>query len=515
MTDNVANNKRIFKNTMLLYFRMLIMMCISLYTSRIILSVLGVNDYGIYNVIGGVVAMFSIISGAISGAISRYVTYELGKNNIEKLKVIFSTSINIQIGMCVLIGILAEFIGTWFLDNKMVISPDRLQAAHIVLQCSIITFLINLISLPYNATIIAHEKMSAFAYISIIEVILKLIAVFTLYISPIDKLELWAILLMTISIIIRLIYGNYCKKNFEECSYHFIWNKKIFLSMISFSGWSYVGAIAGVCRTQGINIILNLFFGPVVNAAIGVANQVNNAVHAFVNNFMAAVNPQITKSFASGNIDYMIKLIFMSSRFSFYLLLLLSLPLIIEVDYILKIWLGNVPQHSNSFVRLILIFALWEELATSLITSALAYGSIKKYQLTVGLLNLLNLPVSYLLLKLGFFPEITMYVSIILSHLCLFVRVYLLKDMIGISMKKYFFNVYLNVTLVALISFIIPYLISSYFESNFFRFIAITIVSIITTIICILFIGCNKTERDFLQLKIKEIINKKFLRINE
>lgn len=324
------NNKRIARNTLLLYFRMLFLMIISLYTSRIVLNALGVEDFGIYNVAGGVVAMFSILSGSLSAAISRFITYELGKNNVLKLKTIFSSAITIQIGLGIVIAFFAETIGIWFLNTQMNIPIERMTAANWVLQFSIITFIINLISVPYNAVIIAHEKMSAFAYISIFEAIGKLLIAYLITISPIDKLIFYAILMCGVAIAIRLLYGYYCKRHFDECRFHFIWNKQIFQQIFSFAGWNFIGASSAVLRDHGGNIIINLFCGPTVNAARGIAFQVNNAIQGFVSNFMTALNPQITKSYAAKNYTYMMTLIFQGARLSFYMLLLLSLPIIIN-----------------------------------------------------------------------------------------------------------------------------------------------------------------------------------------
>lgn len=345
------NNKRIARNTLLLYFRMLFLMIISLYTSRIVLNALGVEDFGIYNVAGGVVAMFSILSGSLSAAISRFITYELGKNNILKLKVIFSSAITIQIGLGIVIVFFAETIGIWFLNTQMNIPIERMVAANWVLQFSIITFIINLISVPYNAVIIAHEKMSAFAYISIFEAIGKLLIAYLITISPIDKLIFYAILMCVVAIAIRLLYGYYCKRHFDECRFHFIWNKQIFQQIFSFAGWNFIGASSAVLRDHGGNIIINLFCGPTVNAARGIAFQVNNAIQGFVSNFMTALNPQITKSYAVKNYTYMMTLIFQGARLSFYMLLLLSLPIIINTHYLLTLWLNTVPEHTVLFVR--------------------------------------------------------------------------------------------------------------------------------------------------------------------
>lgn len=502
------NNERIAKNTLLLYFRMLFMMVVSLYTSRVILNALGVEDFGIYNVVGGVVAMFTVISGSLSAAISRFITYELGKGDQSKLNKIFSASVTIQLLLSLIIVVLIESVGVWFLNAKMTIPADRVTAANWVLQFSIITFVINLISVPYNAAIIAHERMSAFAYISILEAIGKLAIAFFIMWSPIDKLIYYAILMCTVAVIVRLTYGHYCKKHFTECTYHFHWDKDILKQMFGFAGWNFIGASSVVFRDQGGNIILNIFFGPTVNAARGIANQVNTAITGFVQNFMTALNPQITKSYASGDGEYMMTLIFQGARLSFYMLLLLSLPVLINTHYILVIWLKIVPEHAVSFVRLILIFAMCESISNPLITAMLATGKIRNYQIVVGGLQLLNLPLSYICLKTGFVPESILVVAIIISLACLFARLYMLRGMIGLSSILYMKNVFLNVLVVALLSAIIPYMLFCYMKETFFSFIIITLIAVLCTLVVEFYIGCNQKERFFVLNKVRNIKNK-------
>lgn len=487
---------------------MLFMMAVSLYTSRVILHTLGVEDFGIYNVVGGVVSMFSVISGSLSSAISRFITYELGKGDKDKLIRIFSSSVTIQIGLGLIILILAELVGVWFLNEKMNIPDGRMYAANWVFQLSILTFVINLVSVPYNAAIIAHEKMSAFAYISILEVVAKLAIVYLLIISPIDKLIFYAVLMTTVALMIRFVYGYYCKRHFEECTYHFIFDKELLKKMFGFAGWNFIGAASAVLRDQGGNIVINLFCGPAVNAARGIAYQVNNAISGFVNNFMMALNPQITKSYASGNRDYMMTLIYQGARLSFYILLLLSLPVIINAHYILTLWLKIVPEHTTLFVQLVLIFAMSESISNPLITAMLATGKIRNYQIVVGGLQMMNLPISYVLLRLGCIPETVLIVAICISQCCLAARLYMLRGMIGLSVKQYLSKVYFNVLIVTVLSAILPYIIFYYLNETFFSFILVCIVSVISTCIVIYYIGSNKQERQFILSKVKAIRSK-------
>ena len=508
MTDASANNKRIAKNTLMLYFRMLFTMAVSLFTSRVVLNTLGVEDYGIYNVVGGVVSMFSIISGSLSAAISRFITVELAKGDADKLRKTFSASVTIQLLLSLIIVVLIESIGVWFLNVKMVIPAERMDAANWVLQLSIVTFVINLISVPYNATIIAHEKMSAFAYISILEVVCKLVIVYLLKISPIDRLVFYAILMCAVSVIIRLVYGYYCNRHFAECKFSFRFDKDLLKRMFSFAGWNFIGASSAVLRDQGGNIIINLFGGPAVNAARGIAMQVNHAIVGFSNNFMTALNPQITKSYASGEQDYMMKLIFRGARFSFYMLLFLSLPVLANTHYILSLWLGIVPEHSVLFVRLALIFAMSESISSPLVTAMLATGKIRNYQIVVGGLQMLNLPISYVLLRIGCIPETVMMVAIGLSQCCLAARLVMLRTMIGLSARKYLREVYLNVILVTTVAAVLPILTSVILEESFLNFVIIALISLITAAISIFYIGFNKNERDFAVTKFKYAIQK-------
>lgn len=508
MTNAAENNKRIAKNTLLLYFRMLFMMAVSLYTSRIVLNALGVEDFGLYNVVGGVVAMFSLLSGSLSTAISRFITYELGKGQQEKLNKIFSSAVTIQLILAGIIILFAELIGVWFLNTQMTIPASRLLASNWVFQISLLTFVINLISIPYNACIIAHEKMSAFAYISILEAMGKLITAYFITISPIDKLIFYSLLMCGIALLVRFTYGYYCKKHFYECNYHFSWDKQLLKQMFSFAGWNFIGTASAVLRDQGGNILINIFCGPIVNAARGIAFQVNNAVQGFVSNFMTALNPQITKSYAGNNHEYMMTLIFQGARLSFYMLLILSLPILLNTQYILELWLKTVPEHSVLFVQLVLILAMSESISYPLITAIQATGRIRNYQLFVGGLQLLNFPISYILLYLGFFPEIIMIVAIILTQICLGARLYMLKKIIKLPVMKFIKQVYLNIILVSSLSAIVPFILFKENQSTLVAFALSSIVTILCCLMSIYYIGCNATERVFINNKIQQLRKK-------
>lgn len=487
---------------------MLLLMAVTLYTSRVVLKALGVNDFGIYNVVGGVVTMFSILSNSLSSAISRFITYELGKENFTKLKNIFSTAVTIQITLAVAITLIAEIVGLWFLNTKMNIPTERMEAANWTFQFSVITFVINLISVPYNAAIIAHEKMSAFAYISILEALLKLSIAFLIIISPIDKLIFYACLICIISLIIRLIYGHYCKSHFKECTYSFYWDKDLLKQMFGFAGWNFIGSSSALLRDQGGNILINLFLGPAVNAARGIAFQVNTATQNFIASFTMALNPQITKSYASNNYDYMMKLVFKGARFSFYLLLILTLPIFLNTNYILKLWLGIVPEHTIQFIRLILVFTLSESISQPLITAQHATGKIKNYQIIVGGLQMLNLPIAYLALKNGAIPETIFFVAIAISQICLIARLWMMKTSINLSILGFYSKVYLNILKVSLVAIILPIGLSIYKSDSITFFIMSSIVTIVYTFLCIFFIGCDKEEQMLALTKIHDIMIK-------
>lgn len=508
MPDTSANSKRIAKNTLLLYFRMLLLMLISLYTSRVILNALGVEDYGIYTVVGGVVTMFSMLSGSLSAAISRFITFELGTGNKEKLKKVFSSSVTIQSGIALVIILIAETLGIWFLNEKMVIPEDRMAAANWCFQFSILTFAVNLISVPYNASIIAHEKMSAFAYISIMEALGKLSIAWCISINPIDRLIFYGLMISVLSLIIRLIYTIYCKRHFEECTYHFIYDHELLKRMFGFAGWNFIGASSAVLRNQGADVILNLFFGPVVNAARGIAVKMDAVITQFVTNFMMALNPQITKSYASGDMEYMFKLMFKGARYSYYILLLLTLPVILSTHYILVLWLKLVPDHTVLFVQLILVLALSESISNPLVTAMLATGKIRNYQLVVGGLQMMNLPVAYICLYFGAIPESVVIVAIVISQLCLAARLYMLRRMINLKVGQYLKDVYLNVIMVTTIAAFIPSVMSLNLSEGFPHFILTSIVSIISTLLVVYFVGCSNSEREFAKVKAIQLCNK-------
>ena len=506
--DNHTNNKRIAKNTLLIYFRMLFMMAVSLFTSRITLETLGITDYGIYNVIGGMVAMFSILSGSLSIAIGRFITVEMGSGDREKLATIFSTSVSIQLFMAVVVCVFAEVAGGWFLNNKMVIPADRLDAAHWVLHLSIMTFMVNLVSVPYNAVIIAHEKMSAFAYISILEALLKLVIVYFLYVSPFDKLVIYSILLACVAVLIRLVYGTYCRKHFAEARYKLRLDKKQLRNMLVFIGWAFWGNGVVVLKDQGTNVLLNMFCGPAVNAARGVAMQVNTAVYNFVQNFMIAVNPQITKSYSVGDLSSMHKLVIRSAKFGYFILLVMLMPVCANINYVLDLWLVEVPEHTANFIILILLYSSIDCMVTPLCTGVIAEGNIKPYEIAVTLFYSTNIILSYFCLKNGMVAESVFVLNIIFKACILGALLVQSRYKYAFPVRCFFKQCILPCLLIFGISVLFTHFIAADPAESFGVFVQQTLSIIFFVLVMEFAIGMSVWERHF----VLKTINEKFLR---
>lgn len=498
MPDSIANNKRIAKNTLFLYFRTLIILVVSLYTSRVILNALGVEDYGIYNVVGGVVAMFSVISGALSSAISRFITFELGKGKTEKLSVVFSTSVNIQFGISLLIILIGEIVGLWFLNYKMNIPAERLVAANWVLQCSLLTFCVNLISVPYNACIIAHEKMDTFAYVSILEAFLKLAVCFLILISPWDRLIFYAILLVCVSVIIRITYTAYCHKHFEESHYHFVFDKKVMKEMTGFAGWNFFTNSAYIFNTQGVNLLINLFFGVTVNAARGITTQVDHAVTQLVNSFTTAMNPQITKSYAAGRKEEMVALVCRGAKFSYFIMFIFALPVLMETEYILTVWLKIVPPHAVSFVRLAIIATMINIIGKTGYTACMATGNIRKYVLCITPVTCLVFPLSWIGFELGAPSEIPYILYALVYLVNEIIRLKMMKELLNFPVLRFVKDVIGRVVLVTLIAIVVPLSILFLMEYGVARLVLSIFVSLVTASSTVFLLGLTSGERHVL-----------------
>lgn len=502
------SNRRIAKNTMMLYFRMLLTMAVSLYTSRIVLNTLGVEDFGIFNVVGGFVTMFAFLNSAMASATQRFLAFEIGKGDKIQLRNVFSMSIIIHFLIAFIILIFAETVGLWFVNTHLNITNERMVAARWVYQFSILTLMVNMVSVPYNAMIIAHERMNVFAWVSIAEVCLKLFIVFMLQWFEFDKLKLYAILIFAVTIIIRMIYGAYCNINFKESKFRYYWDKPLFKTLASYAAWNLWGNAAGVIMGQGVNILLNIFFGPMVNAARGIAYQIKSAVNSFVQNFQIAMNPQIIKSFAADDLKYMHQLIYQGSKYSFFLLFTLTLPIFFEAEIILRLWLKNVPEYTVIFTRLVIINVLIDCISGPLMTAAQASGKIKLYQGVVGGLLIVNLPVAYLFLKFGYEPEVTLFVSIGISIIALFARLKIIAPLVDFKIWDYSKAVLLRIIAVGFIAIILPGLAYTFMQESFYRIIIIGIFSILSAGCTVYFVGLGNAEQAIILTKAKQYFPK-------
>lgn len=483
-------------------------MVVNLYTSRVILQALGVEDYGVYNAIAGFIAMFSMVSSAIAGAISRFITFVLGQGDKDKLKKVFSTAIIIQLTLAAIVVVLVEVVGVWFLNTHMTIPDGREVAANWVLQFALATFVLNLWSTPYNAALIAHEKMAAFAYIGIFEGVANLIIAFMVMYSPFDRLIVYGAFICLIALITRMIYNGYCKKHFDECIFKWTFDYNLFKEMFSFAGWNFIGSISGLLRDQGINILFNVFCGPIINAARGLAIQVQTAVFKFSSNFYVAVQPQITKSYASDNVDESHDLVLRSSRFAFLLLTALIVPLITETDFILQLWLKEVPAHTTAFVQIILLCTLIDSLSTPLIYLMLATGNIKRYQIVVGLFNFINFPVAWIILYCGGSPELAQLSIIFFSLGALILRISMLRPLTHFPVRDFMVSTVSRCLFIVTICFIVSLTISQKMDNGLSRFILNFSVTELTLGILLLTIGLNTGEKKFIFEKVNAFINK-------
>jgi O-antigen/teichoic acid export membrane protein len=508
MPDNVSNNKRLAKNTLFLYGRMIIIMAVSLFTSRVILRTLGVQDFGIYNLVCGITALFQFLNGTLADSTQRYITFEIGKGEKGNTNKIFSTCLLLHFFLGLIIIIVAEPVGLWFLHHKLIIPPDRMIAANWVFQLSIVSLFILIISVPYNALIVAHERMKAFAMISIVEALGRLAIAYLLLIGTMDRLILYGLLMLVLQASIRFLYTFYCKKHFAESKYHYYWDWKLVKEMSAFASWTVIGNLAFICVTQGINVLLGMFFMPVVNAARGIAVQVQNAVVTFVRNFQTAINPQITKAYAAGNLSEMHSLLFRSSRFSFYLVMLPLLPILLETDIILDLWLTEVPDYTSTFIRLILIVSWVNCLANPLAVSMKATGRIKEYELYAASIKLLVLPVAFFLLKLGLSPIVPFIVYLFFESIALVSNFFIASHFVRFSILEYLKQVLSKISIVTITAACVPVLIYFHMPLSIFRFVCVLISSLLCCALSIYFFGLTVHERRFVTSKIFLLFHK-------
>lgn len=504
-----SSNRRIAKNTLFLYLRQILILVVSLYTSRVVLQTLGADDYGIYSLIGSFVALFGVISGSFVVAITRYMAYAMGKNDAQKLALLYSTAVWMMLLLGGAIAAAVIVSGFWYVQSIMVLPAERIEATLYVLVFSAISFYINMLSVPYTSLIVAHEKMQAFAYIAFAEVLFKLVIVFVLPLVSFDKLITYAFLTVTAALAVRLIYMWYCKSQFAECRFSWHMDKFLLKDMMKFVQWAFLGNGAVVLKEQGISIVLNLFLGTTINAARGLANSVNCAVSSFVNNFIQAVQPQITKLYSSGQHEEMCRLIYISSRFSYYLIFILSLPLIKNIDYVLNIWLGEIPLYTAIFIALTLADSLISGLSRPLLYGTLAEGHIKVYEIFLTITYLASLPISYAILYAELSP-VWVYVMLIILRIMVLSYLVWQSKLYGMQLEMFLQNVIKFIFIVTVLSVLFAYWIDlqQWISCPFWCFCLESLLVILVTGILILTIGISSSERTTLFQILKSKIHK-------
>lgn len=495
MPDNSTNNKRIAKNTLVLYGRMLITVGISFYTTRIVLANLGIYDYGIYNVIGGFVNMFYIFTASLTAAVGRFLTYALGKGDENELQKVFSDSVYIMLGLSFLICLIAETVGLWFVNNQLVIPNERMVAANWIYQFTIVMFMMEMLSVPFSASVISHEKMKVFAFVTIIKVLLCFFAAILLSIAPFDKLITYGVSMLLVSISILVLYYMYCKKHFAECHVVGI-SGKVFKDIFNYTSWDFFSSSCFLLNNQGISILFNIFFGPAVNAAQGVASQVRGTAKSFANNFTTALSPQITKSYASNNIEYSKDLVCQGAKFCYLLLYIVALPIMLETDFVLSIWLADVPFYASSFIRLYLAYALVDMLVDTSHVLNCAMGRIRNYKIVIGVSQIFILALSFVILKIGASPVLVMLVNNIVAIIMVVPRITMNRKYIGITFVYFMNTVLLRVLCVTIISVIPCLLIIHYLEESWMRFLISSLLSVLMTALATYYIALNKAQRE-------------------
>lgn len=506
-----SDNRRIAKNTLALYVRMGVTMLVSLFTSRVVLQTLGVEDFGIYNVVGGVVVLFSFLNAAMSSATQRFLNFELGRKDFAQVGRVFSMSMSVHFAIAGAVLLLAETLGLWFLNTQLNIPAERMAAANWVYQFSVASTLLGIMLVPYNATIIAYERMTFYAWASIATTFLRLGIVYLLVIGTADKLVLYAALVFAVGVLMQIVHVVYCRRAFPRTAvYRPFRDKKLFRELVSFSGWSLFGGVANMANSQGINMVMNIFCGVGVNAAMGIANQVNAAVYQFVGNFQTAFNPQIVKLYSSGEREAFIRLIFRASKFSYFLMLLLALPLMLNADFVLSVWLGNVPEYAADFARWTLVFLLADALAGPLWMSVQATGKIRNYQMIVSAFIFTNLPLCVLLLWCGFSPVWVLACRAGINVLTTLWRVFYLRGKVGLPSWKYLREVVGKVLCVSAAATCVPALIwlGVPAESAWTRLFASCAVSVVCVAGSVWFLGFSKHERDALRAIFKSRFKK-------
>ena len=505
--SNAENNKRIAKNTLFLYFRMLLIMGVQLYTSRIILNTLGVQDYGINNLVGGLIVFFTFLNGAMSIAIRRFLCIELEKRNIERLKQIFSMSINIYFCLVGILILLAETVGLWFLNTQLNIPPERMTAANYVYQFSILATCIGIINIAYSSAIVSHEKMSFFAYLSILEALLKLAIVYLLVLFPYDKLILLSGLSCVVSFIVFFCHKFYCNRYFTETLYKPFWDRLLFRELINFTGWNVLGSVCSLLYIQGINILFNFFYGVILNAAFGITNQVNNVITQFVNNFNVALSPQINKAYIYDDHSNLHNLIIKGAKFSFFLFFVISIPLILNMEFILILWLKNVPDYTVDFCKVLLITSLIVSMQIPFNQAIIASGKVKQLNIISAISTIIWVSFTYILLKINFSPISYYYVGMVLHTLGIIVYIYYLNFIIKLPIQDVLKKLFIPIFAVTCIAIPLPIFITYNTAEWQALFLSCGCFFIICSV-AIPFIGMNKNERMFFFQGIKKLSHK-------
>lgn len=485
---------------------MFLLLLATLYVSRIIINILGINDFGIYSVVSGLVIMLSFVNNAMSIGIQRFLNYSLGENDINDIKLTFSTSINIQLLIGIIVIIIGETIGLWFLNSGLNIPSDRVEAANWIYQFSLISFFITIVRVPYNALIVSHEKMNIYALLSIVEVVFQLISAIIIKYIPIDKLVVYGSSILFVNIILFILYFTYCRAKYSESRYSWNFDIKKFKTILSFSAWNLLGQLAQLATIQGTNIVINMFFNVAINAAIGIANQVNSAISSFVHNFQTAFRPQIIKSYAIGEFVAMNKLIIQASKFSFFLIYLVSAPILLNIDQILNLWLKTVPTYSTIFSELIIWSSFFEAIGMPLTISIFASGKIKHYQICVSSILIMNIIISIIFLSIDFEPEIVFYIRIVLSILVLSIRLFFAKKLSRTSIQEFIYQALKPISIILTLSIPILYIIknSNYVDLTFLNQIIVTIILEFFIALLILSIGLTKSEKTIVKSIIKK-----------
>ncbi len=501
------SNKRIATNTILLYFRMFVIMAVNLYASRVILQTLGVSDYGLYNVVAGFVSLFTFANSTLTAGTQRFLSYSLGKGEEDYIVRVFNTAFCIHLLFAILFGLFIEPIGIWYISDYMNIPSGREDAALWVFNFSVLSMMVNIIQVPFNAAITSHERFNIYAYMSIYDGSMKLFIVYLLQISSIDKLILYSILYFVVTLSTATIYNLYCRKNIKDCKIALKsgFDKGVFKEIGVFSGWNTIGSIASLSSGQGVNLVINFFLGTIINASRGISVQVASVVNQFVSNFMSAVNPQLVKLYAERNISDMYKLGQNASKYGAILMLCICVPFIVEMDYVLKLWLGEVPVHTAVFTSLSLIQAIVTALYTPLVTMLHATGRMKYPNIFCGTILMLIVPITYILLRYNVNIDTVIAINILPWVCSLFVSLYLLHRYIGIEISKFLINVIFRVLAIAAINFPFTVLISSFMSQSFLRLTIVTICSVCITALLTYVLGLDKVYRN----KINHLIIKK------